>query len=183
MFEWTYVSTARYFAFPSLFIQIVAFYWLFINQHSGRIFLHSILKTLLLAIFTIELLHGLYFVVKKISSPISPFYRVITEDAKKGDVINLIQQQSLKDPSRLIVVTSFSPLPGFIAAWHGAIGMPNPQLLNTTLPKSSKPAVLFVVVHKKEVFLLAPFLKRSAVELIRKTEDYCYYRYYVEPSN
>jgi hypothetical protein len=71
---WTYVEDARYFAFPAFFVQVIAWQWLFAGNGSSPV--RKIFRSLLIVITVIEMLHGIYFIVKKFSAPMVPIHEV-----------------------------------------------------------------------------------------------------------
>jgi hypothetical protein len=182
-FSWTYVMEDRYFAFPALFIQVWVWQWLFVQPAVNRSIFKKILQWFFVLIISIEIFHGLYFILKKMSQPMLGFDQIVASDPEKEIPIEFIRAQQKKNPGIKTVVTSFRKLPGYVANWYGGSGLFTPGELNVTVPASAEPAVLLVVIPKKDVILLASFLQRPGVELLQESGDFSFYTYYVGPTS
>lgn len=178
LFGWTYVEEARYFAFPALFVQVIAWQWLFAEKGSSPV--RKFLRWLLIVITALEILHGGYFIVKKFSGPMTPIREVPWESPEFVFTRQFVEEE-MKKNNRAVVVTGFAKKFGFTAGWFGGAGMYTPLKLNDTLPASSKPAVLLVALKEQQRPYLQSFLKQPGVKLLQKIRDYYFYVLYVEP--
>jgi hypothetical protein len=183
LFIWTYVMEARYFTVPVFFTQVCLWWYFFVQSQKNKAIFIRWFRRLFILLMAIEMVHGMYFVAKKISQGVMPFQDIPYESPEQAFVIQFIRDMRQKDPSRKVVVTGFSKKYGFMTGLYGASGMFTPLALNHTLPKSSRPAVLLMVIRKKEVFLLDSFLKQAGVQLLREINEFCLYTYYVEPNS
>jgi hypothetical protein len=179
MFVWTYVSVGRYFAFPCFFFQVCVWWYLFVHKQGSVFF--KVLTGLFILLCVVETLHGIYLVARKFSKPVTPLADIVLRQEEVAITIQFIKESHDKDPWRKVVVTGFAKKYGFIAGWYDGAGLFTPLALNQELPRSSTPAVLLVVVNKKELFLLERFLRQPGVRLFRETNDFRAYTYYVEP--
>jgi hypothetical protein len=179
MFVWTYVSVGRYFAFPCFFFQVCMWWYLFVHKQGNAFF--KGLRGLFILLCLIETSHGIYLLAKKFSKPVTPLEDIVLRQEEVAITIQFIQELQSKDPGRKIITTGFTKKYGFIAGWYGGAGLFTPLALNQELPRSNVPAVLLVVVNKKELFLLDRFLRQPGVQLFREIKDFRLYTYYVEP--
>ena len=178
LFSWSFVVSGRYFAFVQLFIQIAVAWWLFCERGKGTI--KGVIKKVFLVIVFLQILHGIYFVTKKLLNPV-PLDQAMVQNAIFASIINFIQEETKKDPKRKVIVSAFDKQYGFLANLYGGTGYFNPQELNQTLPQSREKAVLLFMVRKKEMPYLSAFLKQPGIQYLYQLQDYFYYTYYVEP--
>jgi hypothetical protein len=175
MFYWTFVVEERYYAFPLLFIGILAWYWLFVlPAHSpGK----KILSYLLVGTIAIEMLHGIYFLSKKLTGPLPS----ISESGWARPQMAFTKQFILEEQAKgnKVIVTSYVRQFGFMAGWLGAGALFEPLKINTATFASDGPAVLLAVIDKKELGYFKPFLQRPGVRWVHSTADYYFYTLYV----
>jgi hypothetical protein len=179
LFEWTFVSTGRYFAWIILFIQLGTAWWIFCAP--GKSFLKSVVKLFFIIAVSIQIMHGAYYVTKQLAGSLVPMNTIIFQNKNLKPVIAFIGQTAKNDPERNVVVTAFDKQYGFIANLYGAAGFFSPQALNETIPKASKKAVILIALADKERPYLAKFLKQPGVRLYHKTGDFFYFTYFVDP--
>ena len=179
LFEWTFVSTGRYFAWIILFIQIATAWWIFCEPRKN--FLKSVIKVFFIVAVSLQITHGLYYVTKQLAGSLVPMNKIIFQNQAVGPVIDFIEQTAKNDPEREVVVTAFDKQYGFIANLYGAAGFFSPQMLNESLPESSKKAVMLIVLTGKELSHLSKFLQRPGVRLHYKNEGFYYFTYFVDP--
>ena len=182
VFEWTYVFTGRYYALPILFIQIVAFWWVFLNPWKRKNILAFTAKLVIVLTISIEMLHGAYYVVKKTAGPLTPYEQIIPRSVTRNFILQFITAQKQKDSSRKIIITGFDDELGYLANLYGVYGLFSPSVLNNTAPKAKEPAILLVALRKNEIQLMEPFLSRKDVKLLQQNAYLSYYTLYVEPN-
>jgi hypothetical protein len=183
MFNWTYVSESRYYAFPVFFMQVCCWWYFFVRKAP---IVPRFVKWLTCAYFilmAIEITHGLYFVIKRSASSFVPFSDIIYEQPEQTRVVQFIKDVHQQEPNRNVVVTGFSKRYGFLSGLYGASGAFTPLGLNEKLPSASKPAVLLLVLNEKELPFMKPFLQQPGVKLVAQTEHGFLYSYYIEPSS
>ncbi|MBO9562170.1 MAG: hypothetical protein J7621_05320 [Niastella sp.] len=183
LFTWTYVMDERYYIFPVFFTNICSWWYCFVRipKNNTRWARWPILLFTLLT--TVEVAHGIYYVVKKCSKGVTPLQDVPYKEPAEAFVIRFIKETQQRDPNRQVVITAFSKRHAFSAGLYGASGLFNPMELNNRLPRSSSnPAVLLLMIHKNELFLLEPFLRQPGVKLLATIKDYSAFTYYVEPA-
>jgi hypothetical protein len=178
-FSWTFGVSGRYFALIQVIVHVIVAWWLFRSR--GKVRLKRWLQTLFLAITCLEIIHGTYYVTKKLIHPV-PLNQTIVQNPIFRSVIQFIQEQHTKDPGTKVIVTAFDKQYGFLANLYGGTGYFTPPKLNNTLPKSSRKAVVLLLVRKKEMPYLSGFLARANVQYLYQLQDYVYYTYYVEPT-
>lgn len=177
LFGWTYIEEARYFAFPALFVQIIAWQWLFAEKASSLI--KKILRWLLIVTAVFEMLHGAYYIAKKYSGPMTPIQKIPWKVPEMTFLRKYMEEQQKND--RHLIVTGFSKKFSFTAGLHGGAGMYTPAALNTTMPRSAEPATLLVVLRKEQLPFMQSFLKQPGVRPLQKIGYYYFYELYVEP--
>ena len=175
--NWTFVFTSRYFAFPELLVQIIAWRWLFFNHHRSTF--KKVLAFLFVLVMLSEVSRNIYVVAKRYPNLFPSFSQIFPGRAPASDLVLLITQE--KSKGREVVVTGFDKFPAFVAAMNDASGLFNPRVLNETFPKSSKPLSLILVINKEQVDYLSGFLKNEGVNFVKESGGFYFYTYYVEP--
>jgi hypothetical protein len=180
-FKWTYVMELRYYLYAILFAQIAIWRAMFV---SGAVRTSARAKWLIGALMTIvmvETSHGVYHIVKQLTPVNSQLTQLITRDNEPNSQIAMqfLQAANNETPDKKVVVASFEKKFGFVAGWYGFSALFTPTILNETIPPSTRPVTLLVVLNKKELFLMTPFLQRAGVMKIAETTDHCFYSYHV----
>jgi hypothetical protein len=179
LFNWTFVMEQRYFAFPLLFFPILAWHWLF-SQPAVSIW-KKILKWVLIITVVVEMAHGIYFLIKKLSEPMPPVSEVAWVRPEVAFTKQFIEEQQAK--GNKVVVTSFVRQFGFVAGWYGAAAIFNPLQINNEKPGSKEPAVLLAIINKKELPYFSPFLSDPGARLLHTVDEYYFYTLYVGGAN
>jgi hypothetical protein len=178
IFVWTFVMEDRYYAFPVLFIQIIVWQRLLLKRPLSL--WENFLKWLLIVTITIEGIHGVYFLSKRISNPKNPLDHFVSFDQGTNDFVSqFIHEQKQKDSSVKVVVSSFGSFRGSVADWFGASGQFVPVELNTIEPRAASPTLLLIVLRTSEIPLLNKFLQNHQVRIIKQLGDYHFYLYQV----
>ncbi|WP_315818963.1 hypothetical protein [Paraflavitalea speifideaquila] len=112
VFNWTYVQDARYFAFPAFFVQVCLWWYLFARPQNNKPLLMRWLKTGVVLLMVLELLHSMYLLAKKCSPELVNFRDTESERPEQAYIIRFIQEMQMKDPGRQVVVMSFEKEPG-----------------------------------------------------------------------
>lgn len=181
-FQWTFVADGRYFAFPVLFLQLTIWHWAFQDRKFLK-GLKKIIVLLLSVIFLIEGIHGFYFIIKKMSRPLTPVAETFFNDPYTKTMTNFIKEEKLKNPSRVIAVFSLNELFGYMANWNGVNGVFMINKMSNKMAKTTRPATLLVVLphYLKDTFSL--LIQNPATKIYKETSPYTFYTLQLEPGN
>ena len=181
-FVWTYVKELRYYLYAVLFAQIAIWRFVLVNGKPHTSLRAKVLTGTLISIMLIETTHGVYHIARKLTPVNSNLVQLITRDNEPNTQIEMQYLQSAlrETPAKKVVVASFAKKFGFVAGWYGFSALYTPTILNDTIPSSSQPVTLLVILNKKELSLMTSFLQRPGVTSIAETTDYCFYSYHVD---
>jgi|GEM_PF-1316870 hypothetical protein len=178
MFRWTFVMSARYFSFAMLLVAVFTWYWLFVTP--TRSAWKKILTALLVFTAMVEVAHGMYYLGKTYSAPLTP----VSESAWERPDLKFTRQFILQEQAKgnKVVVSGFTRIYGFVAGWYGAAGYFDIHEINDQSFSSSEPTSLLVVVDKRELDYIKSFSQRPGVQLIHTGGDYYFYTLNVAPA-
>src|SRR5690606_3710359 len=113
MFRWTFVMSARYFSFAMLLVAVFTWYWLFVTP--TRSAWKKILTALLVFTAMVEVAHGMYYLGKTYSAPLTP----VSESAWERPDLKFTRQFILQEQAKgnKVVVSGFTRIYGFVAGW------------------------------------------------------------------
>ena len=162
-FIWTYVEEPRYYAFVTLFIQQLVFIFLF-NKKQKRKFVLKIFTAICAVLLTIQVLHGIYFVGKKLTTENHDFTIKKQQEAAQAFFYASLDSLQNHHPNKQVVSISnditFQNL-GTLKDYSGLYKVDSIDRL-TSLNSTD---VIFLVVlpddvrQRHETFLQQPYLK------------------------
>ena len=179
MLTWTFVYTARYFAFPELLFQIFIWRWLFFELNGPVV--KKILSWFFVAIMLVEVSRSFYILARRFPNLFPAYGSIIPGNSPTSYIIDFVY--GTRKTGREAVVAGFDKYPAFMSALYSGSGLFNPTILNETLPKSSMPATLLLVIGKGQEQYLSNFLKRPGVQFQKESGGFYFYTYDVEPGS
>ncbi len=175
LFYWTYVTPSRYYVLPMLIIQIFVWYWLFVRKPAAYNILLRFLQVIFAFLICIEILHGIYFISKKLNQRTIPFSAVVPSTQEDAELVKYISEHDWKSSG--LVVTSFLKRFQFIAQLNGASALFNPIDLNLQNLRSTKPVKVLLILKSAEEPYLSSFLQRPDVQLRKVVGEYYFFEY------
>jgi hypothetical protein len=175
---WTYVSEDRYFVILQFFIVILTVRWLFINT-TAVFSLKKWIQGLFLFLFTINILHGIYFLAKNFTFDKRNFTYLATQNRKIQYIDNIIRENKKKNTD-VVVAGDFSMVNRSVLM--GAKGLFVPSELNEKEMYADKPTKVIAVVNSLQLPFYKPFFKKEGVMLETQIGTFYFYSYYVKPN-
>ena len=175
---WTYVSEDRYFVILQFFIVILTARWLFINT-TAAFRLKKWVQGLFLFLFTITILHGIYFLAKNFTFDRRHFTNLATQNRKVQYIDNVIRENKKKNTD-VVFAGDFGVVNRSVLM--GAKGLFMPSELNEKEIYADKPTRIIAVVDSLQLPFYKPFLKKEGIMLETQIGPYYYYSYYVKPN-
>ena len=177
--QWTYIQEARYYYFPIFFMQACLWWFLFARQRSYVNWGIRLARWGYGFLMAVALLHGLYFALRRAHHMPYSLERIPYESPEQAFVIDFIQDLQKREPERQVVVTGFHKRYAFLADLYGSAGLFGPLTLNKQAPRSSRPAVLLLVLHERELPLMTSYLSLPNVKQVFSAEHYLVFALYV----
>jgi hypothetical protein len=175
---WTYVSEDRYFIILQFIIVILTAKWLFINTTA----IFSFKKWgqgLFLFLFSITILHGIYFLAKNFTFDKRNFVYLTNEKRKIQYVDNIIRE-SKKRNTEVVVAGDFSMVNRSVLM--GTKGLFVPAELNEQEIYTDKPTKIIAVVDSLQLPFYKPFFKKEGIMFETQIGIFYFYSYYVKPN-
>lgn len=180
--NWTYLAEGRYFALAILFLQLAAWSLALKFIKSGTTMLKASAYVLLI-IFFIESLHGVYLIGKVTKTKKPQFESYWIQSPRYMYLDLFIREHRKNHPEQTIIVTSINKQFAYFANWKQANGFFSPFELNDKTPKSSKPSILVTVIEKKELQLFSGFLQKPGVTCIKQIENTYFFTLIIKPES
>jgi hypothetical protein len=175
---WTYVSEGRYFVILQFFIVILTARWLFINT-TVVFSLKKWVQGLFLFLFTINILHGIYFLAKNFTFDKRNFTYLVTQNRKIRYIDSIIRENKKKNTD-VVVAGDFSTVNQSVLM--GTKGLLVPSELNEKEIYADKPTKIIAVVDSLQLPFYTPFLKKEGIMLETQIGPFYFYSYYVKPN-
>jgi hypothetical protein len=172
---WTYVTEDRYFIFIQFFIVIIAARWLFMNANAD-FGLKKWVQGLLLFLFSIGMLHGVYFLAKNFTFDRRNLNYIVEQNHMVQYIDNTIRENKKKNTD-VVVAGDFSMANRSVLM--GEKGLFVPAELNVAEIRADKPTKLIAVIKSKEFPFYSTFLKRKGLKLETQIGEFYFYSYYV----
>jgi hypothetical protein len=176
---WTYVSEDRYFIILQLLIVLLTARWLFMNTRAV-----SPLKKwgqyLFLFLFTIEILHGVYFLAKNFTFDKRNFTYIVNQNRMIRYIDNTIRENKKKNIEVVVGGSDLSMANRSVLM--GGKGLFVPLELNAKEIYADKPTRIIAVVDSVKLPIYKPFLNKEGVKLETRIGSFYFYSYDVKPN-
>jgi hypothetical protein len=136
------------------------------------------LRVLFGLIISIEIIHGIYFIIERANTPMVNIEKMAESSPEDAFLMKNIKEHN-QNASKL-VVTSFLKRFQFLAGLNGVSALYNPLELNKEKIPTTKPVTILLIVRKIEEPYLNPFLRKENVHLVRVEGEYSFYEYDVK---
>jgi hypothetical protein len=174
---WTYINEDRYFIILQFFIVILTAKWLFMNATVSNF--KKWLQGLFLFLFTIEILHGSYFLAKNFTFDKRNFTYIVTQNHMIQCIDNIIKENKKKNTD-VVVAGNISMANRSVLL--GGKGLFVPAELNENEIYADKPTRIIAVMKSSELPFYKPFLKKEGILLEAQIGAFYFYSYYVKPT-
>lgn len=147
--EWTFVADGRFYMFISFMFPVVSAHYFFNTEKPFLSSLKRLFKVVLVALVVIQVVHGIYFLVKRFA----PFKLeggnvLLTQDVSDY-LISRLQRE--KNSGRYVAFTSHDETVSNWATMHGAAGLLHMSELESIPPASKYRTRLYLVVEESMV--------------------------------
>ncbi len=169
--SWVYFEETRYYAvFSILVFQFVIYLWVNGKPFFGKTGL-LIFRLLFCLILTGEVLHGGYFLFKKV---VKEKKYGTARDLERIDLKALALTRQALDENQRVVVCTNSPEIANICGLAGVATVQDISLLPESIP-TSKPLLLITVIDIRVPYLFPPYFRKNETKLAFATPDVFYY--------
>lgn len=175
---WTYVTEDRYFIILQFIIVILTAKWLFINT-TAVFSLKKWAQGLFLFLFTINVLHGIYFLAKNFTFDRRNFTYLVNEKRKIQYIDNTIRENKKKN-TEVVVAGDFSMVNRSVLM--GTKGLFVASELNEKEIYADKPTKIIAVVDSLQLPFYKPFFKKEGIMFETQIGIFYFYSYYVKPN-
>lgn len=175
---WTYICEDRYFIILQFIIVLLTARWLFMNATAVFSF-KKWAQGLLLFLFTIEILHGVYFLAKNFTFDKRNFTYMVTQNRMIQYIDNTIKDNK-KLNTDVVVAGDLSMTNRSVLM--GGKGLFNPSELNEKEIVAEKPTRILAVVDSLQLPCYKPFLKKEGIKFETRIGTYYFYSYSVKPT-
>jgi hypothetical protein len=177
-FFWTYVCEDRYFVIVQFFIVVLTARWLFMNP-TAVFSLKKWVQGIFLLLFTIEILHGAYFLAKNFTFDRRNFTYIVTQNRMIQYIDSTIRENKKQNTD---VVVAGAPSMANRSALMGGNGLFNPAEINEIEIHADKPTRILAVVDILQLPFYKPFIDKEGTKLETRIGAYYFYSYYVKPT-
>lgn len=173
--SWTFVQEFRYYAFCVVFIQLLAFLYLFNDYKRLGKFWKTVAATLAI-LLCLQFSHGVYFVAKIIITKNDRFYFYETNKKQVDIMATLPLKMKQQFPGNEVIVTASDPTFCNIAGLNNYKTVYNCSFLNNVQAISSnKPLVIVAVLSKRVLKDYSSFINNPEVNLIEVIGNQYFY--------
>jgi hypothetical protein len=173
--SWTFVEEFRYYAFCIVFIQLLAFVYLF-NRYKTLTGFWKVTAVAVAVVLTLQFMHRVYFVSKVIITKNDRFY-FFTDEKKQTDLaLSLPQRIQQQFPDHEVIVTSSSTTFCNFAGLNNVKTIYNPDFLNNPqIISHHKPLKIIVILSKYVLPLYSKFLENPDAKLTEVIGEQYFY--------
>jgi hypothetical protein len=178
---WTFIVEGRYQAFPVVFLQLYFFIALAKTNNLFRFkSASSFILSVLLVLYLVNVSHQVYYTAKVVTN-----YRSMKDEVvRELDYVyfeSLLKKAIRDNPQKEVVVASSDKYYPLLASMLGKKGIADGYRLDSYLPTTGQPAILFTVVFGPELDKYKNYLRRADVKLVKEIAGTSIYIQFLNP--
>jgi hypothetical protein len=177
--RWTFVEEPRYYAFITTFIQHLFFLLLLMRWKTIRSKLLKLITVLGLLLLIIEALHGFYYNTRNLVKESNRYYSDAADHRLVTYTFSVVKEMKAKYPGKQIVITSLDPSFNNLGNMGGAIGLYDPLQVEKGTLRSTKDALVIVVIRDKDYPYYPKFLENSNKINLNQINDHHFFAIHV----